>query len=207
MKECKANKNLISDPPTSQANLEKMIKEVKSTEVQLESKIKTELKYYMDHHQDKESRKNNIIILRLEEQSGENENEKIEKDRQNVKKLLEVTNPELRAEIDNILKNKKTFRLGRFYKAGNKPRPIKIELPDEEIKRDIFRGCKNLKNSDFNHVSIQNDLTREEQEQNFKLRQELKERKQKGEKVCIFNNSIILESDQPRNKAPTSSPK
>ena len=56
MKECKANKNLISDPPTSQAILEKMIKEVKSTEVQLESKIKTELKYYMDHHQDKESR-------------------------------------------------------------------------------------------------------------------------------------------------------
>ena len=75
------------------------------------------------------------------------------------------------------------------------------------MKRDIFRGCKNLKDSDLNHVSIQNDLTREEQEQNFKLRQELKERKQKGEKVCIFNNSIILESDHPRNKAPTSIPK
>ena len=124
-----------------------------------------------------------------------------------MKKLLEVTNPELKAEIDDILNKKKSFRLGRFYKAGNKPRPIKIELPDEEMKRDIFRGCKKLKDSDFNQVSIQSDLTRGKQEQNFKLRQELKERKQKRGKVCIFNNNIILESDHPRNKAPAQSPK
>ena len=45
------------------------------------------------------------------------------------------------------------------------------------MKKQIFKGCKNLKNSDYKHISVQNDLTFEEREANFKLRQELRERK------------------------------
>ena len=58
-----------------------------------------------------------------------------------------------------------------------KPRPIKIELPNVDMKKQIFKGCRNLKNCTYSHVSIQNYLAREEQEINFKLRQELKQRK------------------------------
>lgn len=201
MKECKNSQPQASDPPTTQSNLEKMIKDVKTTEINLESKIKTELKVYMDNHQDKDSRKNNIIILRLEEQSGADVKEKIEKDRNELKKLLEITNPELKAEMEEILNKKRTFRLGRNYKEGDKPRPIKIELPDEDMKRDIFEGCKYLKNSVYEHVSVQNDLTIAEQKQNYKLRQELRERKSKGEEVCIYNNTIILKADHPKNES------
>ena len=200
MKECKNNQPQASDPPTTQSNLEKMIKDVKSTEMNLESKIKSELKVYMDNHQDKDSRKNNIIILRLNEQSGGDVKENIEKDRNELKKLLEITNPELKAEMEEILNKKRTFRLGRNYKEGDKPRPIKIELPDEDMKKDIFEGCKYLKNSIFEHVSVQNDLTIAEQKQNYKLRQELRERKSKGEEVCIYNNTIILKADHPKNE-------
>ena len=202
MKDCKITQPQASNPPTTQANLEKMIKDVKSTEVNLESKIKQELRVYMDNHQDKDSRKNNIIILRLNEQTSGDAKEKIEKDRQEVKKLLEITNPELNAEINEILNNKRTFRLGRNYKEGDKPRPIKIELTDEDMKFDIFQGCRNLKNSMYEHVSVQSDLSKEEQKQNYKLRQELRERKSKGEEVCIYNNTIILKADHPKNGTP-----
>ena len=138
----------------------------------------------------------------MDEQTGENEDEISEKDRKEVKKLLEITNPELTAELETIINEKKSLRLGPKRKDATKPRPIKIELPDEEIKKDIFKGCRKLKNSAYKHVSVQNDLTKEEQEKNYKLRQEMKLRKEKGEKVCIYNNEIIQESDHPRNKPP-----
>ena len=68
------------------------------------------------------------------------------------------------------------------------------------MKKDIFEGCKYLKNSIFEHVSVQNDLTIAEQKQNYKLRQELRERKSKGEEVCFYNNTIILKADHPKNE-------
>ena len=46
------------------------------------------------------------------------------------------------------------------------------------------------------HISFQEDLTREEQEQQFKLRQELRKRREDGEKVCIFRGEIISVDNQ-----------
>ena len=180
-----------------QIRLETMMKEVKDAEINIGNKIQKEVKIYMDNQREKENKANNIIVLRMEEQAGTTEEEQVDNDRKEIKKLFQKTNPELTAEIENVLDKKKSFRLGKKRTETTKPRPIKIELPDEEMKRQIFRGCRNLRESPFKHVSIQNDLTKEEQEQNFKLRQELRERKEKGEKVCIFNGQIIDEKDRP----------
>ena len=196
-KQLKDNKTVNANNNT-QETLEKMMSDVKKTEINLEQRIESELKVYMNKKDDKEKRKNNIIILRLDEHSGNSEEEKIEKDRTEIKKLLNITNPELEAELENVISKKKSLRLGKS-KEGAK-RPIKLELPDEDMKKDIFKGCRKLKGSAFSHVSIQNDLTKEEQETNYKMRQELRQRKENGEKVCIYNNEIILEKDHPRNK-------
>ena len=183
-----------------QEKLENMIKDVKETELRIEEKIQAEVKVYLDHQKEKESKLNNIIILRMKEQDGKDDEEIIENDRKEIKKLLKKTNPELTAEIDKVLDQKKSFRLGKKKEGVERPRPIKLELPDEDMKRQIFRGCRNLRNSDYNNVSIQNDLTREEQQQSFKLRQELKQRKENGEQVCIYNGRIIEEKEHPRRK-------
>ena len=198
VKEKKADSNQADTKQVTQANLEKMMADVKEAEVNIEKKIETELKVYLEQKHDKDSRKNNIIILRLEEQEGDNEEERIKNDRKEIKKLLNVTNPELEAELETIIPKKSSLRLGR--KKDGVSRPVKIKLSDEEMKKDIFRGCKNLRNSTYNHVYIQNDLSKEEQEKNYKMRQELRERKEKGEKVCIYQNEIINESDHPRNR-------
>ena len=65
------------------------------------------------------------------------------------------------------------------------------------MKQQIFRGCRNLKDSDYKNISVQNDLTAEEREANYKLRQELRDRKEKGEEVIIFRGKIIPMSEHP----------
>ena len=122
-----------------------------------------------------------------------------EKDKEHFKKILEITNPELTSEADNILQDEKNIvRLGR--KKTDKTRPIRIILPDGEMKSDILKKCRNLKDSIYKHISVQEDLTREEQEQQFKLRQELRKRKQDGEDVCIYKGEIIPADQHPGRK-------
>ncbi len=65
------------------------------------------------------------------------------------------------------------------------------------MKKDILRGCKNLKNSNYKHISVQEDLTREEQEKQYQLRQELRRRIENGDKVRIFRGEIIPVDHQP----------
>ena len=199
MKEKKGTPNKVKELPT-QANLEQMVKEVKSTEVNLEKKIKDEVKCFLVDQQEKDNRKNNLIILKMKEYEITNKEEYIERDRAELKKLFEVTTPELAAEMETILKQKHSFRLGIKKPNEPKPRPIRITLPDEQMKIMIFKGCKHLKDSAFSHVSIQNDLNKVEQEKAFQLRKQLRERKIAGEDVCIFRNEIILRADHPKNQ-------
>ena len=131
----------------------------------------------------------NLIIQRLAETEEKEEDQKT-KDVEDIKKIIEITNPELLSEVVNISKEDRNItRLGK--KNTNKPRPIRIILEDEEMKRDILKGCKNLKDSNFKHISVQEDLTREEQEVQYKLRVELRKRRADGEKVRIFRGEII----------------
>ena len=181
----------------TQEKLETMVKEVKAVELNIEEKIKQEVKQQLENKNEKESKQNNLIILRLPEQETEDPTEEYHKDEVVVKKIFETTNPELKAEMERVLKENKIVRLGKRKADKTKPRPIKITLPDSEMKKQIFRGCKNLRDSDYKNISVQNDLTFEEREANFKLRQELKERKDKGEDVCIFRGKIIPLSERP----------
>ena len=140
-----------------------------------------------------------MIIQRLQETYAD-EKQQQEKDKEDVMKILELTNPEMKSKLGSMFTEKRRIkRLGNKIKADKlkKTRPIKVVLNDEEMKFDIFKGCKNLKSSDFEHISIQNDLSLDEQEQNFKLRKEYKERKQAGEDICIFRNKIIPTSERP----------
>ena len=183
-----------------QAELEKMMKDMKETEITLDKNIEAQVKKYMDNKEEREQKKNNIIIHKLPE-SQENDKDQAEKDKSDIIKIIETTNPELKAELQDLVKDVKSIKRLGIKKAGSiRPRPIKITLPDEDMKKKIFKGCRNLKNSVFKNISIQEDLTKEEQEYNFQLRTQLKTRKENGEKVCIFRGKIIPEADHPANK-------
>ena len=201
LKDKQTNQSSEKNNEDSHEKLQSMIHEIKDTEVNMEKRIKDEVKMYMDQQQEKDKRKMNLIIHRLEE-TQDNEADQCKRDKTDVLKIIATTNPELISELqDHLLEGKKIFRLGTKEPNATRPRPIKVILPDEEIKIDIFKGCVNLKNSVFNHVSIQSDLTKVEQEANFQLRKECRERIDQGEKVCIYRGKIIPEAERPAKKA------
>ena len=184
----------------NQERLENMMKEVKETEIKIGDKIKEEVRQHLDNENEKASKKKNLIILRLPEQDTDDPKEELEKDEIEVKKIFDTTNPELKAEMQKVLQENKIVRLGRKKADKSKPRPIKVTLPDRDMKQQIFKGCRNLKDSAYKNISVQNDLTAEEREANYKLRQELRLRKEKGEDVCIFRGKIIPLSEHPVRK-------
>ena len=196
----KAIEEKLCKQSETQERLESMINEVKGVEVNIETKIRREVEIFMDKHQEKETRKCNLIIHRLKETCESDKEQKL-KDKEDILKIFEITNPEMKAEIQEHLKvEKKIIRLGAFDKNNTKPRSIKIILPDEEAKWDILKGCKNLKDSEYQGISVQADQTKEERDRNQALRQELKERLAGGENVCIYRNQIIPKTQRPNNE-------
>ena len=179
-------------------DLQAMIHKVRDSEVVMESKIKDEVKMYLEQQHEKDKRKNNLIIHRLEETQVDKKDQ-MQRDKTDVLKIFATTKPELISEIqESLLESNKITRLGSKKQDSTKPRPIRVILNDEEMKWDILKGCKNLKDSIFSHISVQTDLTVEEQKANYKLRQELKKRKDEGEKVCIYRGEIIPEEEHPK---------
>jgi len=185
----------------TQKKLESMITDIRESESCMENKIKNEVKMYLDTQGEKEQKKNNIIIHRLEESQDKEEDQK-ERDKADVLKIIATTNPELVAELQTHLleDNKRIKRLGRKEKESTKTRPIRVILPDEETKFEILQSCHNLQDSVFSHISVQQDLTKEEQKKNYKLRQEVRERNKNGEDVCLFRGEIISKEDLPAKK-------
>ena len=86
-------------------------------------------------------------------------------------------------------------RLGkRKGRETDSPRPMLIKLKNEEEKWKILRNAKNLKNENNPHkrrVGITKDLTREEREQNRKLREMIKEKKAEGQEGWFIKNGEL----------------
>ena len=90
----------------------------------------------------------------------------------------------------------KVIRLGlRGGQAGARPRPTLVKLRNVKEKWDIIGKAKELKNEQNQarkKLSIIPDMTTKEREADKKLHEELKRRKDNGERgIQIKNNSII----------------
>ena len=99
-----SEKNKNSNPE----KLENMIKDVKETEINIESKIKNQVGIYLDNKEVKEKKKMNLIIHRLKESEEKEEDQKV-KDKEDIKKKIEFTNQELLSEFDSIIKDDKNI--------------------------------------------------------------------------------------------------
>lgn len=197
LKRKQSNQNNEQNNEVPQKKLYSMIADIRENEASFENKIKDEVKMYMDSQQDKEKRKNNLIIHRLEE-TQEKKEDQIARDKTDVLKIIATTNPELIAELQpTLLEDKRITRLGNKKADATKPRPLRIILPDQDIKIDILKGCSNLKDSPFSHISVQQDLTIAEQKKQYQLRKEYRERKDRGEKVRLYRGEIIVDEDSP----------
>ena len=186
---------------------DKIVEKLKETQQQekMESAISIEVKQYIDgNNEDEKERKeieekaNNIILHHVEEQ----ENESLEK--QKVEEIIKILDPQgILKQSTGTLPMK---RLGKRKTAEKgdilKPRPLQLVLPDPNSKNGILKNSRNLRDSKYQQISVRPDLTRKQQEIDYKLRQQLRQRKDKKEDVIIYKGEIIQRRDHPNYKPP-----
>ena len=124
-----------------------------------------------------QAKENNVLIYNLQEPANLIV-EAIDQKALDVNHLKEVFRVlEVDADLNNDLKF--SARIGPFDPEAdleNSPRPLIIGFKEKLMKENILRAAKNLKNSEFHHISIAADLTARQRRNEADLIKECKER-------------------------------
>ncbi len=132
-------------------------------------------------------RQQNIVIQGLQESDAGSLDDRHRHDIVSVKRVvckLGVT--------DEVISDVR--RVGRKRRDG--ARLVVVRMADIHSKRRLLANAKSLKNSpSFKHVYVKPDLTPMQQAIEKRLRDELRERRTKGENVVIFRGSVRSRSD------------
>ena len=135
--------------------------------------------------EERDRRRQNVIISGLPEKLDGSVTERKEWDTQQVNELFQ----NLIDFNENVIKS--TFRLGNASSA--RPRLLKVVCRDVDIKRELIIKAKTLRTlQDYDNVYLNTDLTPLQQRENKKLRDELKRRKALGEDVFIRRGKVTL---------------
>ena len=133
-------------------------------------------------------RRKNIIIYALPEYEGRDENERDRIETDNLKQIFR----EINVDIDTF----KIIRLGKQF-TRNKIRPVKVELKEESEKYKILKKPANIRNTEaekFKRVIITTDMTLKQRELEKILREELKVRREAGERNIKIKGCKIVKS-------------
>lgn len=151
--------NLESDAPSDTRNMaESSSKNVQETV----SEVVKEM-------EERKLRENNIVIFGAQEKDSRVSQERTQHDLDYVNQILVTCGIEA-AES----KIKSIRRLGQ-YDANRRKRPIHIVFTEGEVKIKLFRNIGSLKSNPlYNNMSITNDLTKKQREQEQKLLTEAK---------------------------------
>ena len=131
----------------------------------LDTNVSDNVELSVKEMQDRDRRKENLVIFNVPESSSEDREER---------KLYDIS------EVLDIFKDQKTdtpvsnpVRLGLKPSDNKYPRPLRVTVPDEETKWRVVKEAKNLATTGKeNHVRvfIKRDMTRFEREQDAALR-------------------------------------
>ena len=159
----------------------------KKVDHMIDSKIDTA----MEERLEREKRKLHLVFVNVQESTGDKE-EIMERDLKKVKDMIKICVPK---EAEKI-KVEDPTRLGALN-AGHRPRLLRVKVENEEIKWQILKNASKLNEGmDWSEASrmqyINLDYTAKEREQNKMLREELKRRRQAGERnIKIKGNKIV----------------
>ncbi|KAJ3660015.1 hypothetical protein Zmor_011672 [Zophobas morio] len=134
---------------------------------------------------ERQKRKNNIVIFGLEEPIR-NDGEHTSNDQLEVLNILKEINPNCDGNSLKIL------RLGRFNKDNPRARPVKVIFNNEFDATYYLKNSKKIKNNArYKNCFVASDKTPRQLEYYKKLKQQLIERKTKGESnltIRYFND-------------------
>lgn len=165
------------------ASIEHAISEVKAVQVQQENdmdNIKTIIvaqQRQIEAFEERE-RKCNLVISNLPETSVEFDSESLADDESKTLALFNAILPPhqklAKEQLDNVT------RLGR-YASNDRPRLLKIRLPDVKCRNDILHNCRNLNStsilSSFGRIHVNKDMSYLRRQEEKRLRSRMKQLK------------------------------
>lgn len=131
---------------------------------------------------EREIRKKNLVIRGVEDEEGESESETRGKIATIMQKI--DTNIDMNREIEQIR------RIGSYN--GDRKRPILVKLIKENTKFALLRNARRLKGTD---VWIDEDFSREVQDERRLLVPHLKEARNKGYRAHLKYNKLIVNNE------------
>ena len=143
----------------------------------------------IDEYQDRERRKNNLIVYGIKESKSNDPQTRKEEDTKVIKSITDA----LRV---NDVAVSKIIRLGQPRdNEGEKPRPILLALEDNRKKRLILNNAKKLREIEgWNSIFISPDLTWKEREEGKKLRDQLRTLREEGKNDYIIKRGKIVKN-------------
>ena len=173
-----------------QERIEKKIDGLKAEDTARNTKIPQVIQECMkkveDNKKDEDKRKCNVVVTNLVESQASQSTERMEED---TATFTEIVRSVLRLNAKVI----KTVRAGA--KKGDKPRPLIVTLESEAGKWDVLKQGKCLReveDEQLRKVYINPDIPKEERERQWKVREECRARKAKGENVKIVKGKCVV---------------
>lgn len=156
---------------------------------QVVEKIKNKVLEEIREGEEREKKKENLIIFNLPESNSSEAKEREEYDTNLCKELFQ---DEIKVREFEVVK---VIRLGKKEdnvddrhtkerRPEGRPRPILVKLGTATMKWDIVKNARKLKDTEnemFQRVAIVPDKTKRERELDQKLREELREKQERGE--------------------------
>ena len=189
----------LNEVKTKQDNMDKRLK---SCEQQLEkcntfqTNVEDNLHNWVRDEvyevKERESKANNLVITNLEETQGDEE----EDTAQVLSKFLDEALDIKDAEI------KEARRIPNPPDKEDQPRLIVTTLANKDMKHTILKKARDLKDKDneqLNNIYISPDLTRKQRQEGYALRQELRERRAKGETDLVIRRGKVVKATEQEN--------
>ncbi|XP_065904034.1 uncharacterized protein [Dysidea avara] len=149
--------------------------------------ITTTVSSYLNEEKEKSKRRLNLIVHNLKEPSSEDGATRKKEDIKQINDLLQK-HVEVTPSITNAIK------LG---KRGDRPRLLRITVSTESEKANVLRNTFKLRREqETKNIFISPDMTPREQELNKKLRLDVKELNEDGNRYQIKNGKIVQRKGQ-----------
>ena len=161
---------------------------------------KKEIMAEITEREEHQRRLKNLIVYGLEESKRNNGRDREIDDKEMCKELFTKELNVKEAQVVNTVRLGKRAQCEADENEGNfKPRPLLVELTQAKHKFELLKRCKQLRNSEefrFRKAIIAPDLTKKEREADHKLRLELKEKQQRGERGWFISKGKLQRNFQ-----------
>lgn len=144
----------------------------------------------VDELKDRDNRRNNIVVYNMQEPNETMRSKRQSKDNDQVKDMLcnglcvDIQEGEI----------EQTTRLGIRGKGPDaKPRVLLVHFNDPSLRDEVIQACSKLRKTEkWRSVYIAPDLSKDQRQERWNLREELKRRKEEGEENLIIRNGKII---------------